>query len=221
MSQHSQALEERITGLENENTRLRQILNLPPSTRPPLGRGPTGQDQPYQPEDADRARHQTISPNGQSPAGSPSSSPLSIAPSVSSSTMPAMVVNERHSLLSHHQPEQGHCTIEPIVVPLPFRAPSSSDYSERIPPPSRYLSSSQETPTSNSPTSDRSIESNFDSREPHVSRRVARDDVLYHWPSQNSERYLHTTCIHNHHYRDLNQSREWNAHSSDSVYTLF
>ncbi|EAU85534.1 hypothetical protein CC1G_06435 [Coprinopsis cinerea okayama7 len=43
---HLLALEQRVSELEEENDYLRQALNLPPSNRPPLGRGPTGKDKP-------------------------------------------------------------------------------------------------------------------------------------------------------------------------------
>ncbi|KAG6330835.1 hypothetical protein ID866_8251 [Astraeus odoratus] len=41
-----QALEMRVTELEEENNCLRAALNLPPANRPPLGKGPTGKDKP-------------------------------------------------------------------------------------------------------------------------------------------------------------------------------
>jgi len=43
---HLQALEERVSELEEENSCLRQALNLPQANRPPLGKGPTGKDKP-------------------------------------------------------------------------------------------------------------------------------------------------------------------------------
>ncbi|KAI6133533.1 hypothetical protein EV401DRAFT_1913871 [Pisolithus croceorrhizus] len=43
---HLQALESRVTELEEENNCLRAALNLPPANRPPLGKGPTGKDKP-------------------------------------------------------------------------------------------------------------------------------------------------------------------------------
>ncbi|KAF9017130.1 hypothetical protein BDZ89DRAFT_891809, partial [Hymenopellis radicata] len=39
---HLQALEQRITELEEENNSLRQALNMGQVIRPPLGKGPTG-----------------------------------------------------------------------------------------------------------------------------------------------------------------------------------
>jgi hypothetical protein len=97
---------------------------------------------------------------------------------------------------------------------MPFKAPSSPNYSERVPPPLHSPSSAiypQKTPTSYSPTSERSIESNFDSREPRMVRRDARDEVQhdfyglsqnYQTPSQTCIRNLCIplvlACIHSH-----------------------
>ncbi|KAJ7852497.1 hypothetical protein B0H14DRAFT_3450769 [Mycena olivaceomarginata] len=43
---HLEALQQRISELEEENGRLRQALNLPPANRPLMGTGPTGRDKP-------------------------------------------------------------------------------------------------------------------------------------------------------------------------------
>ncbi|KAI0749484.1 hypothetical protein C8Q80DRAFT_1218642 [Daedaleopsis nitida] len=43
---HLEALESRVTELEEENSALRAALNLPPANRPALGKGPTGKDKP-------------------------------------------------------------------------------------------------------------------------------------------------------------------------------
>ncbi|KAI1797288.1 hypothetical protein LXA43DRAFT_406182 [Ganoderma leucocontextum] len=43
---HLEALESRVTELEEENNALRAALNLPPANRLPLGKGPTGKDKP-------------------------------------------------------------------------------------------------------------------------------------------------------------------------------
>ncbi|KZT29694.1 hypothetical protein NEOLEDRAFT_1020572, partial [Neolentinus lepideus HHB14362 ss-1] len=43
---HLQAMEKRLEEVEEENSRLRAALNLPPANRPPLGKGPTGKDKP-------------------------------------------------------------------------------------------------------------------------------------------------------------------------------
>ncbi|KAJ6614520.1 hypothetical protein B0H10DRAFT_1675190, partial [Mycena sp. CBHHK59/15] len=41
---HLQALEQRVSELEEENYLMRQQLGMPPPNRPQLGRGPTGRD---------------------------------------------------------------------------------------------------------------------------------------------------------------------------------
>ncbi|KAJ7830208.1 hypothetical protein B0H13DRAFT_1565356, partial [Mycena leptocephala] len=46
---HLEALQQRISEVEEENARLRQTLNLPPASRLPMGRGPTGRDKPKSP----------------------------------------------------------------------------------------------------------------------------------------------------------------------------
>ncbi|KIM84285.1 hypothetical protein PILCRDRAFT_42551, partial [Piloderma croceum F 1598] len=43
---HLQELEQRVMELEEENSALRVALNLPPASRPSLGKGPTGKDRP-------------------------------------------------------------------------------------------------------------------------------------------------------------------------------
>jgi hypothetical protein len=49
LGHHLQALQQRISEVEEENSRLRQALNLPPASRLPMGRGPTGRDKPKSP----------------------------------------------------------------------------------------------------------------------------------------------------------------------------
>ena len=46
LPRHLQALEMRVSELEEENSCLRAALNLPPANRAPLGKGPTGKDKP-------------------------------------------------------------------------------------------------------------------------------------------------------------------------------
>ncbi|KZP31852.1 hypothetical protein FIBSPDRAFT_724161 [Athelia psychrophila] len=43
---HLSSLESRVAELEEENSALRVALNLPPASRPTLGKGPTGKDRP-------------------------------------------------------------------------------------------------------------------------------------------------------------------------------
>ena len=89
------ALEERVSELEAENDCLRQALSLPPSSRPPLGRGPTGKDRP---RTFDTSSLQSLSPHlsressvDLSPTSRPNSqSPTSIAASMSSHPVDVM-----------------------------------------------------------------------------------------------------------------------------------
>ncbi|KAF7375162.1 DNA helicase [Mycena sanguinolenta] len=53
---HLLALEQRVSELEEENSCLRQALNLPQANRPPLGKGPTGKDKPKTPTDSGSIR---------------------------------------------------------------------------------------------------------------------------------------------------------------------
>ncbi|KAG7089843.1 hypothetical protein E1B28_011488 [Marasmius oreades] len=54
---HLQALEQRVSELEEENDCLRQALNLPVANRPPLGKGPTGKDKPKHTEPSAMTHH--------------------------------------------------------------------------------------------------------------------------------------------------------------------
>lgn len=140
----------------------------------------------------------------------------------------SMVVNEPQT-----QSEQGGQVIGsiPILAPLPFKASGSSNYSDRIPPPLHSPSSTiypSNTPTSYSPTSERSIESNFDAREPRVMRREARGEVHgfyslsqnYQSSESNLQESLHTpgASMYSPSYHELH--REWNPVPSDRVHTL-
>ncbi|KAJ7056608.1 hypothetical protein C8F01DRAFT_354874 [Mycena amicta] len=80
---HLLALEQRVSELEEENSCLRQALNLPQANRPPLGKGPTGKDKPtpYDPLQASR----------ESSADSPTSEDDE---SVSSATVPSRATIE-------------------------------------------------------------------------------------------------------------------------------
>ncbi|KAI0649341.1 hypothetical protein C8Q79DRAFT_1007865 [Trametes meyenii] len=75
---HLEALENRVTELEEENNQLRAALNLPPANRPPLGKGPTGKDKPK--------------PKPSSSSAEPSPNPLlpSIPALTSSGTLPPL-----------------------------------------------------------------------------------------------------------------------------------
>ena len=182
-SLHSQALEQRVNELEEENKYYRKVLGLPPSPRPSLGRGPTGKDRPD--HDADKSRRQPASPCEES-AGSPLSRTSSpelvhspIAPSKSSlaitmdvdSPHRAMAINDRHTAF---QSEQGHHTGESISI-FPFKTPISLNHSDRNPPPlnSPSIAIYPHKSTSYLPTSDSGfIESDFASEPRHREARL-------------------------------------------------
>lgn len=82
-----QALEQRVTELEDENNCLRQALNLPPANRPPLGKGPTGKDKPKPLES-----HHTVIPMSLSLRSSRDSSSADSPASRASSNSPLLVM---------------------------------------------------------------------------------------------------------------------------------
>jgi len=98
----SQELEKRIEELERENDYLRGFLNLPRSTRPPLGRGPTGRDRPM--------NHERINSYGQ--ICIPSRDSFNIDTShtidVSMSSVASLRVCDAHSSWGNGHPPQGH-----------------------------------------------------------------------------------------------------------------
>ena len=131
-----QALEQRITELEEENTNLRAALNLPPSNRPPLGKGPTGKDKAKPPsahptpastylEAASRARSSTDSPT--------STRAQSLPPSTVTATM-RPTPNAVHRDSSVMMDEQNHHSSSPSTglrlsgVPAHTKAPSRFTY---------------------------------------------------------------------------------------------
>lgn len=76
-SAYFQALEDRVSELEEENNCLRAALNLPPAHRPPLGKGPTGKDKPRDFEDRGEPFTPTTSHTGSSPESSTSTGSFS------------------------------------------------------------------------------------------------------------------------------------------------
>ncbi|EJD06762.1 uncharacterized protein FOMMEDRAFT_144674 [Fomitiporia mediterranea MF3/22] len=75
---HLQALEDRVAELEEENDNLRAALNLPPASRPPLGRGPTGKDKAKQYNRASTTRAESVMGEGSASPRTNHSSPHSM-----------------------------------------------------------------------------------------------------------------------------------------------
>lgn len=169
---------------------------MPPSNRPALGKGPTGKDKV---KGTDRSRLMSFpsscessaadSPSPHSSEGSPSLLADSMPPRSMSLVEPGpswngpLILDDHNTRPSHEQRSPSSCSPEgpyratPLLAPLPTKAMTSASYqgpvvsppSQNIPPP-MY---SSHTPTSYSPTSERSIEHPFDSR-----------DVAMHGPSE-------------------------------------
>jgi hypothetical protein len=134
---HLQALESRVTELEEENNHLRAALNLPPANRPPLGKGPTGKDKPKNSESsAAGGNHPLLSSRESSSADSPSSirtgsvSPSSM-PSSSTATRSVPVIqssNWDQSLIMNDQsPELPAASTSTYHLP-PMSAPKPIQY---------------------------------------------------------------------------------------------
>ena len=140
---YRKALEERVSELEVENDCLRQALSLLPSSRSPLGRGPTGKDRP---RTFDTSSLQSLSPlpsrePSTDPSLSPTSRPSSQSPTsmASMSSHPAAVMepsawNESMLLNNQsHQTQQHSGLVEPSNSPyhlsaMPAQAVSTKQY---------------------------------------------------------------------------------------------
>lgn len=135
---HLEALEQRVSELEEENDCLRQALNLPPANRPLLGKGPTGKDKPKLNESAQlfSSSRDSSSADADSPTSTRTSS---LSPSAITASMPSrsvqvvdattpwepLVVNDHaDSQLSTASPT---FQLPPMSAPLPskpFQYPS-------------------------------------------------------------------------------------------------
>ncbi|PCH42323.1 hypothetical protein WOLCODRAFT_17633 [Wolfiporia cocos MD-104 SS10] len=92
---HLEALEQRVAELEDENNTLRAALNLPPASRPPLGKGPTGKDKP---KSGAPAGLQIGTAVGLPPISSLNVSPPSALASASRTDSPSSTSTRTHSL---------------------------------------------------------------------------------------------------------------------------
>ncbi|KAJ6468447.1 hypothetical protein C8R45DRAFT_1018824 [Mycena sanguinolenta] len=91
---HLLALEQRVSELEEENSCLRQALNLPQANRPPLGKGPTGKDKPKTPYEPPQLLH-TLNSSRESSSTDSGSIRESESPIlISASVPPRQVVQE-------------------------------------------------------------------------------------------------------------------------------
>ena len=140
----------------------------------------------------------------------------------------AVLLNERQALSEGH-PEQAASSSQPIPImaPIPFKGLGSPNYHERIVPPLHSPSSTfypPDTPTSYSPTSERSVDSGFNGRG-HVLRSEELQRNLYTFsqnyqvpnPDLHSEASVHTSDASVYQYHANTSQRDWSSHPSDRV----
>ena len=128
---HAQALEMRVTELEEENTCLRAALNLPPANRPPLGKGPTGKDKPKTLDNPSLSQPASKSRDSSPIADSPS-------PQRSESTSPPLMGASSlrtPPIMQGSQWDEGFVMNDQQSTPHLSSAPSSVAYNLRPLPP--------------------------------------------------------------------------------------
>ncbi|KAF8896218.1 hypothetical protein BD779DRAFT_1433267 [Infundibulicybe gibba] len=210
---HLQALEQRVSELEEENTCLRQALNLPPANRPPLGKGPTGKDKPKSYDGTPSSTTLSLySGHDSSSADSPSStrtsslSPTAINVSVPSRPM-QLIENsgwDQELLMSdpqHDLPspsEQQHYHLSSMNTPVPSKQPPQqySSYPSAVPSSSRTIvpNNSYMTAQSNYPShaTERPLSSSYGAQ-PYIMRDEPRPQYSYPHPA-----YQHDPNMHSH-----------------------
>ncbi|KDR78913.1 hypothetical protein GALMADRAFT_224164 [Galerina marginata CBS 339.88] len=212
---HLQALEQRVSELEEENGCLRQALNLPPSNRPPLGKGPTGKDKVKIYNGGSAQSLGFYSSRESSSADSPPSRESSESPSaltVSMSSRPMTVIepsswSESMLLNDHHQqhtdisgPSDSPYHLAPMSAPLPLKPLQYPTYNNTFPSTSRPLSTNLYTGSQNnySHSSDRPMAHSYDSQNFNI-RGEIRDEPRQQYsyaqsfPSHDPNVHSHST----------------------------
>jgi hypothetical protein len=156
----SQALEQRVAELEDENDAFRQALNLPPANRPALGKGPTGKDKPrnYDPSNYDHspssfsfAHGQSLSssvPPSRTSSSASSTRTSSLSPSVVAASMPrpdldppnwdhALIMSDTPSAEGSPSAASSYQPLPPLSAPLSLAKPLHYPYSSNSIPTSR------------------------------------------------------------------------------------
>lgn len=147
-----QAMEKRLEEVEEENTRLRAALNLPPANRPPLGKGPTGKDKPKIFSSAGASTSAGLASPLASNSGATSSAESSRTSSLSPSAMAAQIASPTtiqamdnaawdQAFLRDSRPD-GHASPAPAPYRLSAVTPSMSQKS-----PSQYSMSTNPLPS--------------------------------------------------------------------------
>ncbi|KAF8907333.1 hypothetical protein CPB84DRAFT_1725665 [Gymnopilus junonius] len=227
---HLQALEQRVSELEEENGCLRQALNLPPSSRPPLGRGPTGKDKPKIYDSSGSLQSLSLhssrdSSSADSPASRASShSPTAVTVSMSSRPMTiieqdswddSIAVNQRTQHQHTHPEVAGPSEPSYHLAPVPIKPIQYPIYNNTFPSTSRSLSNNLYTGsiTHYSHSSDRPMNNSYGSQSFNF-RTEIRDEsrpqysYLQSFPSQDPNMHSETapppnlhTDSHPHHNR--------------------
>ncbi|KAF5326874.1 hypothetical protein D9619_004376 [Psilocybe cf. subviscida] len=126
---HLQALEQRVSELEEENDYLRLALHMPPSQRLPLGKGPTGKDKARTQDTMPFASSRESSAVESPPSRETSASPTEMTVSMSHNGHPMTVIDpndwEDSMLMNdpHHHPnsstEAGSSNMAYHISPIP------------------------------------------------------------------------------------------------------
>ena len=228
-------MEERVSELEAENDCLRQALSLPPSNRPPLGRGPTGKDRP---RTFDTSSLQSLSPQPSressadfSPTSRPcSQSPTSMAASMSSCPATVMEPNAWNESMvlnnQSHQTQQHSDLVEPSNSPgsyqlsaMPAQAVSTKQYLSYvnpIPSSSRQLSSDVylSSPNAYTQSPDRPIDSHYGNQN-FSSRSEIREEIRQQYVYTHA--YQHDLNMRSQSPSPISQSHPHNSLQRDST----
>ncbi|KIK47439.1 hypothetical protein CY34DRAFT_799399 [Suillus luteus UH-Slu-Lm8-n1] len=154
---HLQALELRVSELEEENNCLRAALNLPAANRPSLGKGPTGKDKSKSLETTPVAAQSNSSKSRESSPVAESPSPgrsESASPSVVSGNLRTPPVMDGHweesFMMSDQQSQGSHVSssssasysLRPVPPPMSQKSSHQFTFSNPMPPPRSMISSS-------------------------------------------------------------------------------
>ncbi|KAF5367127.1 hypothetical protein D9758_003994 [Tetrapyrgos nigripes] len=217
---HLQALEQRVSDLEEENTYLRQALNLPPANRPPLGKGPTGKDK-AKPFDTSPAPPLSLRSRESSSADSPDSTRVSSHSPSQVSGLPSSHVDDvsgsqwDQPILLHEHPQSDMSSssasssypLPPLNIPaIPSKPVQYNPYPSSIPSTSRspvYMNSSQ---TDYPHSADRPMTSTYNSPTFTLRNSVrTSDDARTYYSYASHDDHLHASAavisapLHTHH----------------------
>ncbi|KAG2756683.1 hypothetical protein P692DRAFT_20766403 [Suillus brevipes Sb2] len=173
---HLQALELRVSELEEENNCLRAALNLPAANRPSLGKGPTGKDKSKSLETTPVAAQSNSSKSRESSPVAESPSPgrsESASPSVVSGNLRTPPVMDGHweesFMMSDQQSQGSHVSssssasysLRPVPPPMSQKSSHQFTFSNPMPPPRSMISSTHPIQQNYTHTADRPIATGY------------------------------------------------------------